>query len=338
MKQKIAIILQNLGGPDSPEAVRPFLYNLFADPAILTYTSPFRQLLAWLISSLRYQKAKKIYEKIGGKSPLLENTNLQAQALKISLEKLLPESIVEVFLAMRYWHPFTHETVQKVKEFKPEKVVVLPLYPQFSTTTSASSLKLWQKLFKEKISQKTVCCYPVEPGFIKAYQDLIVQEIAKVPENLPLRLLFSAHGLPQKIVDQGDPYAFQVEQSVASIMGRTLSTYEHQICYQSKVGPLQWLGPSLEQSIEEAAKDKKAIIVVPVSFVSEHSETLVELDIDFKERAKSLGIPYYGRVPAVSTHPDFINGLAHLTLKYLTETVSDLKPICNGNYEKCWCR
>lgn len=336
MKKKIAVVLMNLGGPDSLQSVRPFLFNLFVDPAIIHLPAPFRHLIAWLISTRRSAKAKKIYEQIGGKSPLLENTQNQAKALKEALEKLIPEAAVEVFIAMRYWHPFTRDAIQEVRSFGPDKVVLLPLYPQFSTTTSASSLTLWQKLFKEKTATNTICCYPTEPGFVAAYQGLIKQAIAKVPKNISFRLLFSAHGLPQKVVDQGDPYEEQVNQSVAAIMATDLKSYDYQICYQSRVGPLKWLGPSLEEAMVKAAHDGVSVLVVPVSFVSEHSETLVELDIDFRNRAKELGIPYYGRVPTVSCHPDFIQGLANLTIKTLQDSGPCLSINCSKTARKCW--
>lgn len=336
MRKRVAIVLQNLGAPDSLEAVRPFLYNLFSDPAILAYPCPFRQFLAWIIARLRYKKAGQIYARMGGASPLLGNTQIQAEALKAELEGSLPENEVGVFIAMRYWHPFTQEAAQNIEKFNPDHVIVLPLYPQFSTTTSGSSIAIWQKVFGEKVKSSTICCYPKNPGFIKAYQDLIAEEIAKVLPEIPLRLLFSAHGLPQKIIDQGDPYAFQVKQTVEAVMAGYLTGYDYQICYQSRVGPLQWLGPSLDQAIKKAANDKKGVILVPISFVSEHSETLVELDIDFKARAKDLKLPYYGRVPTVSDHPDFIKGLAEMVLHSVKNSGCISRRNCQENHKKCW--
>lgn len=339
MSKKIAVILMNLGGPDSLEAVRPFLYNLFSDPAILRYPFPFRQILAWLISSLRHQKARQIYAKIGGKSPILENTQAQATALKQALVQMLPGKILDVFVAMRYFHPMTEKVVLDVQNFQPDHIVLLPMYPQFSTTTTASSLKRWRDLFKEKVMTTEICCYPTNPGFIAAYVDLIHQSLKDVPENCEVRLLFSAHGLPQKIVDAGDPYATHVVQSVNAVMeGETLRGVDYQICYQSRVGPLKWLGPSLDSAMQKAAADQKAVIVVPISFVCEHSETLVELDMDFRKVAESLNLPYYGRVPTVSCHSKFIDGLANLVKERLPNIGQDVPKMCSVNASQCWCQ
>lgn len=336
-KKKIAVVLMNLGGPDSLTAVRPFLYNLFSDPAIIRLPFPLRQVVAWLIAKRRYQQAEKIYAQFGGKSPLLENTQNQANALEEALANRMPEADTKVFIAMRYWHPLTQEASDKVRDFTPDEIVLLPLYPQFSTTTTASSLALWRKLFRQKEGTKIICCYPEEPGFIAAYQDLIRQTIAKVPSGSSIRLLFSAHGLPQKIIDQGDPYEAHIHQSVAAIMTSDLQDYDYQICYQSRVGPLKWLGPSLEEAMQQAAVEKKAVVVVPVSFVSEHSETLVELDIDFQNRANALNIPYYGRVPTVSCHPHFIGGLANMVMHKINPPIDGT--ITDGLKIglKCWC-
>ena len=335
MQEKIAVLLLNLGGPDSPEAVRPFLYNLFSDPAIIRYPWPFRQFIAWLISKFRAPKAQKIYAKLGGKSPLLENTKAQTAALQQVLQKTLPDQQIGVFIAMRYWHPLTEQAVQDVTCFNPDRLILLPLYPQFSTTTTASSFKRWHDLFKGKQQPIEICCYPAQPGFISAYGDLISQSLAEMPENLDVRLLFSAHGLPQKIVDTGDPYPLHVEKSVQSIMALpSLCHLDYQICYQSRVGPMQWLGPNVETALQKAADDQKAVLVIPISFVSEHSETLVELDIDFRDYAKSLDISAYGRVPTVSCHPDFIKGLACLVQESLS--APPLKN-CPAQGVKCWC-
>lgn len=315
MTKNIAVVLMNLGGPDSLKAVKPFLYNLFSDPRIITLPNPFRQVLAWLISNLRAEKAMQIYKKIGGKSPLLENTNDQAIAIQNLLKKQDKANNYKVFVAMRYWHPLTEETAEKVRNFNPDKLVLLPLYPQFSTTTTESSLVKGRQIFKDFLDQKIICCFPEEPGFISAYQDLILKEMAKTSSFGQVRLLFSAHGLPQKIVEAGDPYPIHVRQSVLSIMNHPqLISLDYQICYQSRVGPLAWLKPSLDEEIERAARDNIGVIVVPISFVSEHSETLVELDMDFKEKAATLKIPFYGRVPTVSCHPDFIQGMASLIM------------------------
>jgi ferrochelatase len=334
-RKKLAVVLMNLGGPDSLDNIRPFLYNLFSDPAIIKLPSPLRQLAAWFISARRKNKAQAIYRQLGGKSPLLENTHIQQQALETALQEVLPAWQSRVFIAMRYWHPMSEGTVKAICEWGADCVVALPLYPQYSTTTTASSLRLWQKL---STSLKTInqCCYFQEPGFILAYQDLIRKKLNETPKNIPLRLLFSAHGIPQKLVSQGDPYQWQVEQSVAAIMKNF--RLEYQICYQSKVGPLKWLEPSLGQEIERAAQDNVGVLVIPVTFVSEHSETLVELDLDFKNRANDLNLPYYARVATVGCHPAFIGGLAQLVKERVDTQQSCKDGGCPFEFTKCGCR
>lgn len=330
--KKLAVVLMNLGGPDSLDNIRPFLYNLFSDPAIIKLPSPLRQLAAWFISTRRKNKAQAIYQQLGGKSPLLENTQIQQQALETALQEVLPTWQSKVFIAMRYWHPLSESTIKAVEKWGADCIIALPLYPQYSTTTTASSLKIWQKL---SASVKTInqCCYFREPGFILAYQDLIRKKLDETPKNIPLRLLFSAHGIPEKLINQGDPYQWQVEQSVAAIMKNF--QLEHQICYQSKVGPLKWLEPSLEQEIERAAQDDIGVLVIPVTFVSEHSETLVELDIDFKNKAGDLNLPYYARVAAVGCHPAFIDGLAHLVKKRVDARQSCQDGECPFEFSQC---
>lgn len=338
MKQKVAVVLMNLGGPDSLKAVRPFLYNLFNDPAIISLPFPFRPLLAGLISTLRAKKAQKIYEMLGGKSPLLENTQAQAQALKNVLSEKLANKEIGVFIAMRYWHPFTFETLKEVEAFEPDEVILLPLYPQFSTTTTASSLRLWHQLSQQKPWKLyDICCYPVLEGFTQAYKELICEALAKYEDPSQVKLLFSAHGLPQKVVDQGDPYADHVKKSVDLIMAELVPgkiTYE--ICYQSRVGPLQWLTPSLEEALKQAAIEQKKVIVVPISFVSEHSETLVELDIEYREKSQQWGVVSYERLPTVSTHPTFIKGIAEMVINLLK--TQSMPKICASSFAKCWCK
>ncbi len=309
---KLSIVLFNLGGPDSPEAVKPFLFNLFNDPAIIGLPGPLRWLVAKLISTRRAPVAREIYDHIGGASPLLDWTEQQAKALKDSLPEF---DEVQVEIAMRYWHPRASETVERVKAFGPDRVVLLPLYPQFSTTTTGSSLKEWAEQAERAgltAPTMTVCCYPDNEGFVEASRDLIEQALADA-EGIGLRLLFSAHGLPKKVIDGGDPYQRQVERSVAAVV-KALDRpgLDYLTCYQSRVGPLEWIGPSTEEALAQAAQEGKSVMVIPIAFVSEHSETLVELDIEYAELAKELGILEYHRVPTVRVHPAFIDGLAGL--------------------------
>ena len=311
---KTAIVLFNLGGPDRPEAVKPFLFNLFNDHAILRLPQPMRYLLARLISSRRAPLAREIYGHLGGGSPILAFTQAQAAALEAELSSRGEDREYRTFIAMRYWHPMSPETAAAVQAFSPDDVVLLPLYPQFSTTTSASSLAAWQQAAAQAGIQApayAVCCYPTAAGFCRAVAKLLDATLEK--EGGAPRVLFSAHGLPKKIVAAGDPYEWQVNETARKVIeevGRP--GLDWTVCYQSKVGPLEWIGPSLDDEIKRAAKDRVPVVIVPIAFVSEHSETLVELDIQYREIAMGEGVPGYARVPTVSDAPDFIRGLADL--------------------------
>ncbi len=320
---KTAIVLFNLGGPDKPAAVQPFLFNLFNDPAIIRIPNPFRWGLAKLISKRRAPIAREIYENLGGGSPLLPNTEAQARALEAALLSGEPESSgddFKVFIAMRYWHPFADEAVQQVKDYAPDKILLLPLYPQFSTTTTGSSVTDWNRAAAKvglQAPTKTLCCYPADPGFVAEVVTRLRAALDQFDEDSAKpRVLFSAHGLPKKIVEAGDPYQEQVEESTAAVVEALAladsrwADLDWVVCYQSRVGPLEWIGPSTESEIERAGKDEVPLIVVPIAFVSEHSETLVELDIEYRELAEKEGVPKYLRVPTVDDGPAFIEGLA----------------------------
>ncbi|MBT5938389.1 MAG: ferrochelatase [Rhodospirillaceae bacterium] len=304
--KKRAVVLFNLGGPDEPSAIQPFLFNLFNDPAIISLPQPLRWCLAKLISKRRSPVAQKIYAEIGGRSPLLDLTREQAAALE---DQLGAET--EVFISMRYWHPLSASTARAVKNYDPDEIILLPLYPQFSTTTTGSSLEDWHRAAREiglHKPTKSICCYPAETNLIKAQAKLLAEHLA--PQS---RVLFSAHGLPKKMIDKGDPYQWQIEQTAAAIAAEAdLQIDQWRICYQSRVGRLEWIGPSLDEELERAAADNIGVTILPIAFVSEHSETLVELDIEYREMADKLKLPAYNRVPAVGTQPDFISGLAKL--------------------------
>jgi ferrochelatase len=331
MPQKTAVILFNLGGPDSPQAVQPFLFNLFNDPAIIRLPQPLRWLIAKLISSRRAPVAAEIYAKMGGRSPILPQTEAQAAALKVSLGS----DDYRVFIAMRYWHPFSAETAKAAKDWGAQRVVLLPLYPQFSTTTTASSIQDWNRAAEQAglaVPTATIGCYPDEPGFIAAQTALLKEYLPAAEAKGPVRILFSAHGLPKKVVTDGDPYQMQVEKGVASIL-RLLNRpdLDTQICFQSRVGPLEWIGPATDAEITRAAREGKSIVIVPIAFVSEHSETLVELDIEYAELAAHNGAKGYARVPTVGTQPDFITGLAGLVRR----AVYDGAPRCGSGAKAC---
>ena len=310
---QVAVVLFNLGGPDGPEAVRPFLFNLFNDPAIIGAPGPIRWMLAQLISRRRAPVAREIYAKLGGGSPLVPNTEKQARALEAALG-----GSARVFIAMRYWHPFSDRAAAEVKAFDPDHVILLPLYPQFSTTTSGSSLKEWARAAAAvglDAPTSTVCCYPREVGFVDEVVDLLRPALAEARGAGTPRVLFSAHGLPKKIVAGGDPYQWQVEETVKAVVEALVEDepdLDWQTCYQSRVGPLEWIGPSTDDEIARAGKDGVPLIVVPVAFVSEHSETLVELDIEYAHLAERSGVPKYLRVSTVGDGPHFIGGLARL--------------------------
>ena len=309
MKPKILVILTNLGGPDSLDAVRPFLFNLFYDKAILNLPNPFRYLLARWISFARTKKARGIYSLIGGKSPILENTLCQARCLKAALEDDFEVVVVPL---MRYWRPRAKDMLEVANAFGPTKIVLLPLYPQFSTTTTKSSIEEWQMVAHEWQSQTVIeNCYFDDPDFIKAHQELIGPILTEATKHGAPKILFSAHGLPQKVIDGGDPYQIQVEATVASVM-KAFEGVDYVVCYQSKVGKLKWLSPSTEEELKKAASEKRPVVIVPISFVSEHSETLVELDIDYATKAKEWGVPFYGRVPALGDNPLYIKCLENV--------------------------
>ncbi|PKU21768.1 ferrochelatase [Telmatospirillum siberiense] len=327
--EKLAVVLFNLGGPDSPEAIRPFLFNLFNDPAIIGAPAPIRRALAWLISTRRESVAKGIYAHLGGRSPLLELTRDQASAIEARLG-----DHVRVFIAMRYWTPFTDEAVSAVKAWNPDRIVLLPLYPQFSTTTTASSVKEWGKAAaKAGLVKPTtgICCYPTQEKMIRAQAALLEEALQKAGTGA--RVLFSAHGLPKKVIERGDPYQSQVEMTARAIvtaLGR--SDLDWLVSYQSRVGPMEWIGPATDAEIRRAGAEGKALVVQPVAFVSEHSETLVELDIEYAHLAKEAGVPLYVRVPALGSHPLFIEGLADL----IGKTASSERSFCSeGNDRQC---
>lgn len=316
---RLAVVLFNLGGPDAPEAVEPFLRNLFSDPAIISLPTVFRIPLARLVAARRAPVAREIYARIGGRSPILEETEAQARALEAALTREGVEA--RAFIAMRCWKPFSDETARAVAAWKPDRIALLPLYPQYSTTTTASSLKDWHRAATRAglaVPQTKVCCYPDEAGFVAAEAALIRDALARRRPEWNYRLLLSAHGLPKRTVAKGDPYQYQVEKSAAAIVAALgVENLDWIVCYQSRVGPLEWIGPSTDGEIRRAGRDGKAAIVAPIAFVSEHSETLVELDIEYGKLAAESGVPDYIRVPTVSTRGEFIEGLARQVLQAL---------------------
>ncbi|HET6220947.1 MAG TPA: ferrochelatase [Dongiaceae bacterium] len=312
---RIAVVLFNLGGPDAPEAVGPFLFNLFNDPAIIGLPSLLRYPLAQLVARRRAPTATAIYAHLGGGSPLLANTEAQAGALQAALADV---GEVRVFCCMRYWHPMSDAVAAAVKAFDPAEIVLLPLYPQFSSTTTGSSAKAWHAAAARiglSKPTKLVCCYPMEPGFIAAAAELVRDGLAQAKRagGREPRLLFSAHGLPMKIVRKGDPYVGQVGRSARAVAARlNLPEGAWRVCFQSRVGPVEWVKPYTDAEIAAAGREGVPIVLFPISFVSEHSETLVELDIEYRRLGEESGVPAYIRVATVGTSPAFIDGLARL--------------------------
>jgi len=315
---RLAVVLFNLGGPDSPEAVQPFLFNLFNDPAIIGAPSIVRWPLAQLLSRRRAPVAKAIYEEMGGRSPIVPLTQQQSAALEKALGASGEWSEVKCFVAMRYWHPRAADVAREVAGFAPDQVVLLPLYPQFSTTTSGSSLREWKTAAAKAglgAPSAAVCCHPLEKDFVAAHRDLLRQAIDAAGGPEDVRVLFSAHGLPKKIVANGDPYEWQVEETTKAVVAALgIAGLDWVNCYQSRVGPLEWIGPTTDNEIQRAGADGKKIVLVPIAFVSEHSETLVELDIEYKALAEEAGVETYIRVPALGCAPAYIESLATVAL------------------------
>jgi len=334
---KKAVILFNLGGPNKLENVEPFLFNLFNDPTIISIPSFLRYPLAKFISKKRAPIAKNIYRKIGNKSPILELTEQQAKSLE---ENLLKKGDYKCFIVMRCWHPRASEVIKKVKEYNPEEIILLPLYPQFSATTSGSSIGEWNELCKKEnyiIKTKTICCYPTENNFITSHVSLIKKTLSTI-ENNNFKLIFSAHGLPESKIKKGDPYQWHVEETVKEIMLKLKNkNLDHVISYQSRVGPMKWIGPSTDAEIIKYSKEKKGIVIVPVAFVSEHSETLVELDIEYKKLAEKNSCAFYKRVPALGIEENFIKGLSKLVLQQETRGNFVSSIMCPNKYVKCPC-
>jgi ferrochelatase len=309
---RIAVVLFNLGGPDSLKAVRPFLRNLFADPAIIGAPAPLRLALAEVISRTRERLAKENYAVMGGASPLNAETAAQAAALAGELGARRSADTVRVFTAMRYWSPLTEKTAADVATFAPDEVVLLPLYPQFSTTTTASSLAAWDRAYRGPGRRHGVCCYFDQPALAEAHAGLIRRAWEAAGSRAKVRLLFSAHGLPERTARTGDPYQWQVEQTCAAVAARLGDGWDWRVCYQSRVGPLKWIGPATTDEIIAAGAEGLGVVVVPIAFVSEHVETLVELDRDYAAVAAKAGAAPYIRVPALGTDVTFIDGMADL--------------------------
>jgi protoporphyrin/coproporphyrin ferrochelatase len=322
---RVGVLLLNLGGPDKLEDVGPFLYNLFSDPEIIRL--PFRWLqrpLAWFIASRRMKTSQENYKQIGGGSPLRRITEAQGEALKEQLSDLGQEA--NIYVGMRYWHPYTEEAIALLTQDDIDKLVILPLYPQFSISTSGSSFRLLEKLWQEdpklqRLEYTVIPSWYKQPGYLQAMAALIAQELDQSPNPDDVHIFFSAHGVPKSYVEEaGDPYQQEIEECTYLIMQTLNRPNAHTLAYQSRVGPVEWLQPYTEDALKElGAQGVKDLVVVPISFVSEHIETLQEIDIEYREVAEEAGIHNFRRAPAPNTHPVFIRALADLVIEALQQ-------------------
>jgi len=323
--ERIGVLLFNLGGPETLDDVRPFLFNLFSDPDIIRL--PWRALqkpLAWLISTQRHRLSRGYYEKIGGGSPLRKITDEQAAALE---EALARRGITaRAYVGMRYWHPFLDEALDQIRRDQVTHLVVLPLYPQFSISTTGSSLNRMNAVIKtnphDALKLSVIEGWHDDPSYIAALTAAIKEELIKFTDQGPSRIhiVFSAHSVPVRYIDEGDPYLDQTRETVRLVMEQLGNDRPHSLSFQSKVGPVKWLSPSTDETIRRLAREGVSqVLLVPVSFVSEHIETLYELDILYRHVAEEVGIAEYRRVPALNCRPDFIDALASLVEKAIIQ-------------------
>ncbi len=331
---RLAVVLFNLGGPDSPGAVKPFLRNLFSDPAILPAPAPVRYLLSRYIAGRRAAPARAAYEQLGGASPLLAQTEIQARALEAALVARGREA--RCFIAMRYWYPRATTALREVRDYRPDEIVALPLYPQYSTTTSGSSLAEWRKLAVEDQGLRVLCCHPLLEGLVEAWAGPLAEAIRRARAAAPVRVLFSAHGLPERVIAKGDPYAWQVERTAEALRAATearlgeLDDIDWRVTWQSRATPEKWLQPDTEAEVEVGAREGLALVLAPIAFVSEHSETLVELDIEYRAVAERAGAAAWERVATPGAATSYIEGLADLVLDR-----GPLKRLCPASCGGC---
>ncbi|GCL37572.1 ferrochelatase [Sphaerospermopsis reniformis] len=326
---RVGVLLLNLGGPDKLEDVGPFLYNLFSDPEIIRL--PFRWMqkpLAWFIATRREKTSQENYKQIGGGSPLRSITEEQGEALKTQLDAMGKEA--NIYVGMRYWHPYTEEAIAQLAQDNIDKLVILPLYPQFSISTSGSSFRLLEKLWQENpklqpLEYTVIASWYKQPGYLQAMAELIIEQLNQFPNPDQAHIFFSAHGVPKSyVVEAGDPYQQEIEECTQLIMQTLNRPNAHTLAYQSRVGPVEWLQPYTEDALKELGeKGVKDLVVVPISFVSEHIETLQEIDIEYREIAEEAGIENFRRAAAPNTHPVFIKALADLVIESLEKP--DLK-------------
>jgi ferrochelatase len=320
--RRVGVVLFQLGGPDTLAAIEPFLYNLFCDPDIIDF--PFARLgrkpLAKLISTTRARKVQHHYATIGGGSPIRRFTEQQARALEAELANQGLDA--RCFVAMRYWHPFTREAIAQLQAAQCDEVVLLPLYPQYSSTTTGSSLNEWRRLFQDDIPVHNVGPFYRHPMYLDAVVEKVGEALSRFEVPSRAEIVFSAHSIPMSIVAKGDPYQRQIEETVRLLMGRGRWPNRHRLCYQSKVGASKWLQPSLHRTLRDLAGEKvREVCIVPVAFVSDHVETLGEIDHEGREEALRLGIKHFEMSSGLNDSPKFVFALGQLVLEALGETV-----------------
>lgn len=316
--RRVGVVLFQLGGPDTLEAIEPFLYNLFCDPDIIDF--PFarigRKPLAKLISATRARKVQHHYATIGGGSPIRRFTERQAGALEA---ELCSQGIdARCFVAMRYWHPFTSEAIEQLRAAECDEVVLLPLYPQYSSTTTGSSLNEWQRHFQDDLPVHCVESFYRNTTYLDAVIEKVDEALARFPRPHRAEIVFSAHSVPLSVIEKGDPYRRQIEETVHLLMQRGRWRNRHRLCYQSKVGASRWLQPSLHRTLHDlAAEHVREVCIVPVAFVSDHVETLGEIDQEAREESRRLGITQFEMSAGLNASPRFIQALSLIVLEAL---------------------
>jgi ferrochelatase len=326
--RRVGVVLFQLGGPDTLAAIEPFLFNLFCDPDIIDF--PFARLgrkpLAKLISTTRARKVQHHYATIGGGSPIRRFTERQAQALEAELANRGLDA--RCFVAMRYWHPFTREAIAQLRAAQCDEVVLLPLYPQYSSTTTGSSLNEWRRLFQDDTPVHNVGPFYRHPMYLDAVVEKVEEALSRFSIPSQAEIVFSAHSIPMSIIAKGDPYQRQIEETVELLMERGGWSNRHRLCYQSKVGASKWLQPSLHRTLRDLSTEKvREVCIVPVAFVSDHVETLGEIDHEAREEAQRLGFTHFEMSSGLNDSPKFISALGHMVLQALEQAVHSYTPI-----------
>lgn len=320
---KIGIVLCNLGGPRDLKDVQPFLYRLFMDEEIIPIRLKgiFRKAFAYAISHIRAKKTRKKYACIGGKSPINENTEKQRIALQEYFTQHIPEHTFKVVTAMRFGFPNAHQAFETLQSFEPEQIIILPLYPQYSYNTTQAAIDIFQRICTEKEYKNpvyTIQTYHTHPLYVQAVNARINEQIQKLQNTENTVLLFSAHGIPIREIAKGDPYQRHIEESVQAIMQARNYDFSHVLSYQSRVGPMEWLKPYTHEVLQELSQKKvHNVIVIPISFVSDHLETLYEIGVEYAQLAQQLGIPHFSFIDGLNDHPIFIHALANLVQEIL---------------------